>query len=192
MGPALSKEGMLRTSVFLKYYLEVLNKEQKIPLPDYIFACNPYYIDAHHKMAQSVRHIQTVSPLVTWMYEHQMNQTPDDLLQIPYIKQEYKKMAHLIAEQEYVNDKTILICWSHEVIHKMIDYMKAFSGYSMESNWPEVDKWKGGEFETVVIIRCDNENKKMSVDRIRGALKIPETKKKKEELGKWFFDQFIQ
>ena len=191
MGPALSKEGMLRTAVFLRYYLDVLVKKKDIPYPDYIFACDPYYAKSLHKMAQSVRHIQTVSPLVTWLYEHRINQTPEDLLQIPYRKNEYKKMAQLLTQQEYVDNKTILVCWSHETINKMIAAIKEYSGYDMETNWPTGSVWPGGEFESVVIIKCDNKNKKFVVDKISDALKIPETKEGKQELWNWFFAQFI-
>ncbi|HBM15149.1 MAG TPA: hypothetical protein DD381_02205 [Lentisphaeria bacterium] len=191
LGPSLSKEGMIRSSVFLKYYIETLQGAKKIPYPNYIFACDPYYAKAEHKMAQSVRHIQTVSPLVTWIYEHKAD-TPDDLLQIPYRKDEYKEMAQLITEQEYLNGKTILVCWSHEVINDLIKNLRITSGYSAKSNWPEEAVWEGGDYESIIIIGCDNKNKTMTVERVEGALKIPPTREEKQELGKWFFSQFSQ
>ena len=191
LGPSLSKEGMIRSSVLLKYYVEILNEEKGIPIPDYIFACNPYYAKAENKMAQSVRHIQTVSPLVTWIYEHDTN-TKDDLLQIPYRKDEYIKMSQFITNQQYLQDKTVLICWSHEVVNKIIQNVKDQSGYSTESNWSDDAIWEGNDFESIIIIKCDNKAKKMTVEKVEGALKIPETREGKQELGRWFFSQFIQ
>lgn len=78
------------------------------------------------------------------------------------------------------------------MIQKLILSIKEYSGFAMESNWPENEKWKGNDFETVVIIRCEREKKIMTVNRIRGAIRIPETQQGKDELVKWFFSSFIQ
>ena len=191
MGGCLSKNGYFRSMSFMKYYLDVVVKEKNIPFPDYIFAANPYDKKSKYNMAHSVRHIQTVAPLITWMYENRPDTTNNELLLIPYRKKEYKKLAKLLVEAEYLNDKTVLICWSHSVIHKMINSISKISGYRLEPN-VDYEKWKGDDFGSVVILSIDKENKVISCKETSNAFNLPGTEEEKQELLKWFFSQFSQ
>lgn len=191
MGPCLSGEGYYRSFSFLKYYLNVIVKEKIIPFPDYIFAPDPYDKKEKYRAPKSVRHIQTVAPLITWMYEHRPDTTKNELLLIPYNAYEYKKMAKLLLEADYLNDKTILVCWTHTYIHEMINNISKISGYKLKPN-ADFKKWKGDDFGSVVFLTFDKENKTIICDEISNAYTIPETAEGKSELSKWFFSQFIQ
>lgn len=186
IGPCLSRDGYYRSFSFLKYYLDVIVNKKDLPFPDYIFASNPYDKNSKHNMAHSARHIETVAPLVTWMYEHRPDTTKKDLLLIPYRKMEYKKLAKLLIEADYLNDKTILICWSHSVIHKMINNISEFSGYRLEPNI-DYKKWKGDDFGSVVILSIDKENKVITCKETSNAFNLPANEEEKQALLKWFF-----
>lgn len=190
MGPCMSKEGYYRAFSFLKYYLEDIVKEQKIPFPDYIFAANPYSKNSQYNMAHSVRHIQTVAPLVTWMYEHNPD-TKKDLLLIPYRKKEFEKLAKLLVTADYLDNKTILICWTHSYIYKLINSVTKIAGYKLEPN-ADFKKWKGDDFGSVVILNIDKETKTIVCNETSNAFNLPKTEEETQALIKWFFAQYTQ
>ncbi len=191
MGPCLSKEGYYRTYSFFKYYLDVIVKEKAIPFPDYIFAPSPYDKHAKYNMASSVRHIQTLAPLVTWMYEHRPDTTKDDLLLIPYRASECSKMAKLLVHADYLDNKTVLICWTHDYIADIINSISKFSGYKLRPD-ADFEKWKGNDFGSIVFLTFDKEKKTIDCDEISNAYNVPKTEEEKQALEKWFFSQFIQ
>jgi len=214
IGPCLSKKGIIRAIAFMRYYIEVLNKNQVIPLPDYIFGANPYNAEGKYCSPSSIRHLQTVAPFVTWMYETHPEKASQYLLDIPYVPTQYKELAKYIVTENHLDGKTILICWTHRFIMKLINDIIMDSGYSLITDEPikmtdfvlnnQTDsgytlessltllKWENDDFDKVIFLDFNNKEKSVDMKIMKDCYPVPETNEGQSQLTEWFYSQFPQ
>ncbi len=150
-GPALSPKGNARSMAFALYYINTLNAKYGYSFPDYIFATNPYKSDSKYYSIKSFRHLMTVSPLATWMYFFREAETSEYMIDIPFNNDEYEQLAEYIYNKSHLNNKTILICWSHTEIPELVDELtKGFKvscdGFTMPF------KWSGDDYSSIIIL----------------------------------------
>ena len=147
-GPALSPKGLTRSMAFALFYIN--NLCEKYEYPDFIITTNPYDRDKKYKAARSFRHLQTVAPLVSWLYYFRQKETSEYLVQIPYNAEDYDELvADLFSKKRY-DGKNVLICWSHS---KILDLVKILlEGLTVSDNSQQLpSKWNGDDYSTVLI-----------------------------------------
>lgn len=139
-GPFLSPKGEIRSIAFAYYYLN------KFAEPDYIIATDP---TNSGQGGSSIREIQTVAPLANILAERH----PQIGFKVLHNYQETdnQQLINDLLHDEKYNGKTILICWHHSKIPKLL------TGLGVVANANNI--LKTNSFDTVYIVEYDTNGK---------------------------------
>ena len=156
-GPALTPKGITRSMAFALFYINQLNSDAggNYPFPDFIFPSNPYLGTSNYGASNGYRELLTVSPLVTYLYKARQKETLPQLVDIPYTTDQYKDLVDYIYSKKHLKDTTILICWDHtripKIINKLAEKCNVVSGQIPDS-------WDSNDFSTVYILNYSGNN----------------------------------
>lgn len=145
-GPALSAKGELRAIKFAFYFLN------KYGEPDFMFAASANK-DSGGRSSQ--RALETLAPLANMLSEKYP--TKDVPLYHSFAADEYDKLVKYIMSTKKFDNKSILICWHHGNINKMI---KEF-GYK-----DELPEWAMDDFDSIYILQFSKSGNINSLDHL--------------------------
>lgn len=151
-GPALSAKGLLRAVKFASYFLNTYGE------PDYIFAASANK-DSGGRSSQ--RALETIAPLANMLSEKYPNE--DVPIYHSFAADEYDKLAKYILSTKKFDDTSVLICWHHGNITKMI---KEF-GYK-----DQLPEWAMDDFDSMYILHFSKSGNISSLDHLMHAYPI--------------------
>lgn len=120
-GNHLSPIGREHARVLVNYF----GSSPEVPIPDVIIAMAPGSED------ESMRPIETVTPLA-----EKLNLK----IRAKYSRNEIKHLVKKVLNSKKYDGKTVLICWEHKIIPKMIHH------FGVD---PKPKKWPGTDFSSV-------------------------------------------
>ncbi len=172
-GPALTPKGISCSMAFALFYINQLNTDAggNYPFPDFIFPSNPYLGTLNYGASNGFRELLTVSPLVTYLYKARQEETSPQLVDIPFTTDQYKELVSYIYSKKHLQDKTILICWDHGRIPKIINELA--KGFKVTSGQiPAKGSWASDDFSTVFILNYQG-NKELEIIELPASTTYP-------------------
>lgn len=153
-GPALSAKGMMRSIKFAYYYLN------KFGEPDYIVSA-----DAKRPNGREVaiRSLQTVAPLANMLAIRHPGTGFD--ISHPYASSDYELLAESLLEDDKYANKTVLVCWSHSRIPKLL---RALGVEGDLDDWPKYD------YDTLYVLQFSASGRVVDLKKLTNQFPINE------------------